>query len=134
MNTPFTPGPWKARFSEAGGYDCMTSGWYVGGGDGMEPVVATIDLCSYGQKRCDFTFTSPRAEADARLLAAAPDLYAALKSVADWFAALDAEQYQRTVVGQTLESAAANWNLPSDVPSLDMAPIFAAVAKVEGRE
>jgi len=70
---------------------------------------------------------------DAHLIAAAPDLYAAVKSVLDWFAAIDAEQWARTGPTQTLESASRNWDLPSEVPSLDMAPLQAAIAKAEGR-
>lgn len=71
--------------------------------------------------------------ADRSLIAAAPELYAAVKSVLDWFAAIDAEQWERTGPTQTLESASRNWELPSEVPSLDMVPLQAAVAKAEGR-
>lgn len=73
------------------------------------------------------------AEANAHLIAAAPELLAAVRSVVEWFDSLDKEQYERTVLGQTLETAAANWELPSEVPSLDMAPLQAALAKAEGR-
>ncbi len=74
-----------------------------------------------------------RDAANAHLIAAAPDLYAAVKMVLDWFAALESEQWERTGPSQTLESAAENWNLPSDVPSLDMTPLKIALAKANGR-
>ncbi len=72
-------------------------------------------------------------DADAHLIAAAPDLLAAVQSVVAWFNAIDREQHERTVVGQTLESASRNWDLPSDVPSLDIQPLKDAIAKADGQ-
>lgn len=72
------PGPWVRReYSEHLGYDCMTGGIRVG------PVV--LDGSDYGQKRC--TPIEPRSlarmEADAKLIAAAPDMLAVLELILD---------------------------------------------------
>ena len=78
--TRHTPGPWGARFSEMGGYDCMTHAWRVGPQRGLPAIsVCTIDLSSYGQRACDFDFKNEQAEADAHLIAAAPEMYEALR-------------------------------------------------------
>ncbi|MCC7186772.1 MAG: hypothetical protein IT185_11050 [Acidobacteria bacterium] len=79
----------------------------------------------------------PRADgelqANAYLIAAAPDLLEAVRSVLDWFDSLSREQHERTVLDQTLESASRNWDLPSEITPLDMAPLQVAIAKAEGR-
>ena len=41
--------------------------------------LAEIDLSSYGQQACDSAFRSDEAEANARLIAAAPELLLALR-------------------------------------------------------
>ena len=76
-----TPGPWVHEFREYGGYDMMTSAWDIYAADGtITPrSIATVDLAAYGQSRQNREFRSPQAEADARSIAAAPDLLAALK-------------------------------------------------------
>lgn len=68
-----TPGPWVVgEWSETLGYDCMTAGVRVG------PVV--LDGADYGQRRCQPIQPEDKTRllADARLIAAAPDLLAAL--------------------------------------------------------
>ncbi len=42
-----SPLPWRAEFSEHGGYDCMTDAWRIIGAD--DHFVADVDLGSYGQ-------------------------------------------------------------------------------------
>jgi hypothetical protein len=76
-----TPAPWVAEFSEMGGYDCMTDAWVVVAGHKR---VAVLDLSSYGQAHCVSGFASPEAEANARLIAAAPDLLAAVREYLEW--------------------------------------------------
>lgn len=76
-----TPGPWGAQFSYEGGYDCMTDAWHISasvGGRWPAPI-ATLDLRHYGQTSCDTAseMTKEKADADARLIASAPDLLAA---------------------------------------------------------
>jgi hypothetical protein len=80
-----TPGPWGARFSEMGGYDCMTHAWHIGPQAGLVPIsVCVVDLSTYGQRLCNYDFKSEQAKADAHLIAAAPDLLAALIELLDW--------------------------------------------------
>ncbi len=70
---PHTPGPWKiGEFDEHLGYDCMTCGVRAG--------PAVLDGSDYGQKRCAEIAPEAKARmlADASLIAAAPDLLAAL--------------------------------------------------------
>lgn len=70
---------------------------------------------------------------DAHLIAAAPDLLAAVKSVVDWFDAIKREQDERTMPPVTFAEAAKNWELPTEVDFFDIAPLQAALAKAEGR-
>lgn len=78
--TPSTPipGPWHIEFREHGGYDAMTGAWIIYTGT---VTIATIDLADYGQEHCDYDFRSSSAEANARLIAAAPELLVALQKL-----------------------------------------------------
>jgi hypothetical protein len=77
MSAPeHTPGPWPVGdYSEHLGYDCMTGGIRVG--------LVILDGADYGQKRC--VPIEPEAlgrmKADARLIAAAPDMLDSLKAM-----------------------------------------------------
>jgi len=73
----FTPGPWFVKYDDAGGYDCMTSGYHVGPKNGTNwlETVVTVDTGTKGE-----TETS---SANARLIAAAPDFYAVLDVIAN---------------------------------------------------
>ena len=76
MSAKHTPEPWSvSEYEEHGGYDCMTGCVRAG------PV--TLDGADYGQKWC--TEIKPAQLeamlADARLIAAAPDMLAALRGV-----------------------------------------------------
>lgn len=71
-----TPGPWElGEYEDALGYDCMTGGVKVG------PVY--LDGAQYGQKTCAEIEADQLARmmADARLIAAAPDLLEALEGI-----------------------------------------------------
>lgn len=69
-----TPGPWSVEYDKTGGYDCMTSGYHVGPPSALRGVrsVVTVDT-----RRNDNE--DPESEANARLIAAAPEMYEALK-------------------------------------------------------
>lgn len=75
-----TPGPWSYRFSEHGGYDCMTDAFRVVVDVGLGRTIADLDCGSYGQGRCKALTEEVRAaaEANAKLIAAAPELVGAL--------------------------------------------------------
>lgn len=71
-----TPGPWElGEYEDALGYDCMTGGVKVG------PVY--LDGAQYGQKTCAEIEADQLARmmADARLIAAAPDLLEAAQAL-----------------------------------------------------
>lgn len=74
----FTPGPWTAEFCEFGGYDCMSDAWDIVSGN---RVVAVLDLRHYGQEACSDASDALKAKvgANARLMAAAPELLALVK-------------------------------------------------------
>lgn len=77
MKHMHTPGPWKlGKYDECGGYDCMTAGIKCG--------PALLDGKDYGQVTCSpmKPDAASQMQADARLIAAAPDLLAALEY---WF-------------------------------------------------
>lgn len=70
--TKFTPGPWKAEFREYGGYDCMSASWSI---VSDESEFATLDC------RTRDHANDPQQEANANLMAAAPELFDALKEL-----------------------------------------------------
>lgn len=74
----------------------------------------------------------PEAEANARLIAAAPALLEAARAVLQWFEDLKASQHTQLVEGQTFESASRNWETMI-TPSFDFTPLMQAVAHAEGR-
>jgi hypothetical protein len=65
---------WAVKFSEMGGYDCMTDAFHVF--DDRGRIVVVVDLACFGQKHCE-PATSEQliaAGATARLIAAAPQM------------------------------------------------------------
>lgn len=79
-----TGGSWQAVFHESGGYDCMTGAWDIQSERGK--CLATVDQSDYGQEHCDYSYRSDEAKANARLIAAAPDLLEALIHVRQHYA------------------------------------------------
>jgi hypothetical protein len=72
--------PWLVEFNTYGGYDCMTDSWDVMSPEGL---VVSVDLGDYGQPLNQRPWHSPRAKAVAYLIAAAPEVLAALKRLVD---------------------------------------------------
>lgn len=112
----YTPGPWIV-----GSYRPQWAAWSVG--PRLEHGVARLaDVESN--------------EDDARLIAAAPEMLAALKAIQEWFTDLKRRQHEQLVLGQTLETASENWETMWDEPlehPLDLQIVFDAIAKAEGR-
>jgi hypothetical protein len=63
-----TPGPWTLEYNEYAGYDMMSGGWVVKSSTGWIVVM-------------DCNKDDAKGKADALLIAAAPDLLAALRRV-----------------------------------------------------
>lgn len=74
---PWTPGPWSPRFDKR-----RLDPWTI---EGPKAWIASVHPCALDKK------TDPQAEANARLIAAAPDLYeAGAKVLAGLLARIDA--------------------------------------------
>jgi hypothetical protein len=84
-----TPGPWVVRYIEGGGYDTLSSAYRIlHGPDEDNDRVCEVDTRDYDDRIEDEDThygveTSARAEANAHLIAAAPEMYAALKDAID---------------------------------------------------
>lgn len=93
----FTPGPWIAtEYNDMGGYDCMTGAiWIEQAGDPRRLSIATLDGGHYGQAHCHPIPAEglTRMEANARLIAAAPELYAIVQQVAGEGRLLNTSEY-----------------------------------------
>lgn len=75
-----TPGPWGVSFGENAGYDCMTDAFDI---TAAGKTIAVLDCGQYGQEPCaplDGDIKEA-VRANARLIAAAPDLLTALKTL-----------------------------------------------------
>jgi hypothetical protein len=112
-----TPGPWSVgKYDDTLGYDCMTGGISVG------PVV--LDGADYGQKRCGDIEPDAlaRMQADARLIAASPDLLDALKLCYE-HCALYHPSVKANNVGEAVRAAIAKaeGGEMSDTPRTDAA-------------
>lgn len=114
-----TPGPWVSAFGERSGYDCMTDAFQI-----LEPSgtrITSVDLGNYGQSSRTSQIApedKERAQSDAQLIAAAPELLAALRLFVD--------QYTRLINS----GDCGNWNPETDE---EVITARAAIAKAEGR-
>ena len=104
-----TKGPWRAKFVEYGGYDCMTDGWDISSDTNR---IVTVDQGNYDQLLNKRPWRSVEAEANARLIAAAPELLAEAKEL---LANAKFSDGQSTVLTQDCEA------------------LEAAIAKAEGK-
>ena len=78
MNHKF---PWLIEYKTSGGYDCMTDAFFITEG---KETVAVLDFHHYGQKPCEDGFFSVKANQNAHLIAAAPDLQLALAKLLEY--------------------------------------------------
>ena len=109
MNTKHTPGPWSYEWSDYGGYDCMWSVHTVDGPDGEE----------IAQMHAMHPLTHDRdetQEANARLIAAAPEMLAALEHV-------------RGEIGAWKNEPECNCE-----DCVMLRPVYAAIAKATGED
>lgn len=114
---PHTPGPWRWIEGDIG----SSTTDLVGAGD--YPVLSIYESHGGGGRPDD---------PDARLIAAAPDILAACRSVVAQFERIKTLQTELLVTGQSLESAANNWDEATLGQSIDFEPLIAAIAKAEG--
>lgn len=103
MSTKFTPGPWSG---------------------GKEVFLRTVELESVGLSLLFGSFRTEEAKANAHLIAAAPELYAALETARDYVASelhLERQKFE-------------GYEQASDIASIeaDIATIDAALAKARG--
>ena len=113
-----TPGPWiSGEYDDSCGYDCMTGGISIGP-RGNGPV--HLDGANYGQERCKAIKPEAleRMEADAILIAAAPDLLEALK--------MAAQQLETDAIFMSLSGASGNHQAEAALAAR------AAIAKATG--
>lgn len=78
-----TPGPWTVVFDEDAGYDCMSAAYTIFAGP-ERLRIADIDVDDYVRDRSNYVASHARhsiADANARLIAAAPVMLEAL----EWF-------------------------------------------------
>lgn len=61
------------------------------------------------------------------------ELLAAAKAVVAQFEAISRRQHELLVLGQTLESAAANWDEATLGQSLDFQPLIDAIVRIEAK-
>lgn len=69
---------------------------------------------------CRIEKGNPAAEANARLIVTTPEMRSVLLEIVEWFDDLQREQRSALIEGQTLESAAANWDSVTLNKGLDM--------------
>lgn len=78
-----TPGPWLVEFYPDGGYDCMSSAYKVTPVHGLPLALLDTQYYRPGEDVWETRhLPHATAEANARLMAAAPDLLAALEEIA----------------------------------------------------
>ena len=80
----YTKGEWIVEFDDHGGYDCMTSAYDILIKAREYDPIATLDTGDYADTEGSHG-KSIEAEANARLIAAAPDMYEALKGLFKYY-------------------------------------------------
>ena len=95
MKTSFTPGPWSY-----GGLIGKSPGAIVANGGGVQVATAKVVPLMYGQE-----ITSEQANANAKLIAAAPDLLEALKLAQVRLFVLDGSSAEYKAAGAAINKA-----------------------------
>lgn len=102
MDAKYTPGPWRAEYEAMGGYDCLSDCFRIvqGGGE----TLAMLDLKDYNLRlygRGSFVDSEKaalleNARANALLMAAAPEMLKALKTILN-IALMDKGHWAKTI-------------------------------------
>ena len=126
-----TPGPWRVDkhafmvFAENPyKHDLM----HIADIRGWGHLTGTGGGCGMSDEKAE---AIQRANAD--LIAAAPDMLAALKALVAQFQSISDHQHGLLVEGQNYASASANWDEATLGQYIDFGPAIAAIAKAEGR-
>lgn len=90
-----------------------------------------LSLIALGERECDLSENDMVALE--WLLTTRAELLTACRNAVAEFEAVKEHQYKLLILGQTLESAAANWDEATLGKSVDYEPLMAAIAKAEGR-
>jgi hypothetical protein len=122
-----TPGPWVVRYIAGGGYDTLSSAYRILNGPDDLDRVCEVDTRDYDDCVDGETYgeeTSEQAEATAHLIAAAPEMYEALKAIEDF-------AQQEVIDNAAGAQEGGRFNHDSNRKWSD---VLAAIAKAEGRQ
>jgi hypothetical protein len=79
----YTAGPWKMKYDQYAGYDCMSPGFKITAG---EQDIVTVDCADYMREwnTSERQYHPIESEANARLIASSPVMLNALEKAFEW--------------------------------------------------